>query len=198
MKRCIPNTLLLTLVVLFSQHGYAATGGVWQLNNDLSRLSFISTKATDIGEVHHFTRLQGTIGDAHTVAVEIDLASVETLIPIRNERMQQFLFAVAEYPTAEVRADVDADAWTGLPVGAVATLKQAATLRLKDRNVELDLQLLVARVGADRLVVSTLQPVLLNASAVGLGAGVEQLRAIAGLPNISQSVPVSFVLTFER
>jgi hypothetical protein len=33
---------------------------------------------------------------------------------------------------------------------------------------------------------------------VGLVAGIESLREIAGLPSISKAVPVSFVLTFDE
>ncbi|MGA1006933.1 MAG: hypothetical protein ACO3TP_11490, partial [Ilumatobacteraceae bacterium] len=35
----------------------------WDLNNSLSRLSFVSIKATDIGEVHSFTQLAGKLTD---------------------------------------------------------------------------------------------------------------------------------------
>ena len=37
---------------------------------------------------------------------------------------------------------------------------------------------------------------IINADAVSLADGVEQLREIAGLPSISKAVPVSFVLQF--
>jgi hypothetical protein len=39
---------------------------------------------------------------------------------------------------------------------------------------------------------------LLSASSLGLAEGVEQLRAIANLPDISLAVPVTFQLLFEK
>jgi len=37
-----------------------------------------------------------------------------------------------------------------------------------------------------------------NASQVGLLAGIEKLRELAGLPSISPAVPVTFSLIFEQ
>ena len=56
----------------------------------------------------------------------------------------------------------------------------------------------MARSGDSTLLVATRKPVVVNAPAFNLTDGVEALRAIAGLPNISLAVPVSFVLEFER
>jgi hypothetical protein len=57
--------------------------------------------------------------------------------------------------------------------------------------------LTVAKLGRQRLLVTSERPLLLNAADVGLADGVERLREIAGLPSISPAVPVSFVLLFE-
>ena len=55
-----------------------------------------------------------------------------------------------------------------------------------------------SRLGDDRILVASRKPVIVNASQVGLLAGVEKLREVAGLPSISPAVPVSFVLAFDR
>jgi hypothetical protein len=44
--------------------------------------------------------------------------------------------------------------------------------------------------------VVTLAPLVLNAEDFGLAAGIEALRQLAGLKNISLAVPVSAVLIF--
>ncbi len=59
-------------------------------------------------------------------------------------------------------------------------------------------ELLIARLAADRVLISTLKPIIVNASNVALAEGVEKLREIAGLPSISNAVPVTFVLQFVR
>jgi hypothetical protein len=187
------------LTLLFISSGcHAASEDGWRLNNDLSKLSFVSIKATDIGEVHSFTRLAGTIASDGVVDLNIDLSSVETLIPIRNERMQEFLFETGAFPVAHIAATLDTAILAGLKPGDVQIQAVEAALTLKEKTIPLTMQLIAAKVSDKRLVVSSLQPILLNAAAVGLSEGVEKLRDIAGLPNISQAVPVGVVLTFER
>jgi hypothetical protein len=51
---------------------------------------------------------------------------------------------------------------------------------------------------SDYVVVANLQPIVLNTASLGLGDGVEKLRELAGLPNITQAVPVTFVITFDN
>ena len=57
----------------------------WLLNNHRSELTFVSTKAIDIAEVHRFDSLAGRIEDNGKAVVTIDLASVDTGIDIRDE-----------------------------------------------------------------------------------------------------------------
>lgn len=169
----------------------------WNLDNDFSRLSFISIKATDVGEVHSFTHLSGAIALDGTVTVDISLASVETLIPIRNERMLEVLFEAAAFPTATISAGLEVEALQALSPGTLQPMTLEATLTMKDKPVPLTLQVMAARLDDETLLVTSLAPVLITAAAAGLSEGVEKLREIAGLPNISQAVPVSFVLTFR-
>ena len=56
----------------------------------------------------------------------------------------------------------------------------------------------VSRLTDNRILVASRKPVIVNASQVGLLAGVEKLREVAGLPSISPAVPVSFVLAFDQ
>ena len=54
------------------------------------------------------------------------------------------------------------------------------------------------RRSGDRLLVTSSQPVVVDAGALGLDEGVERLREIAGLPSITPAVPVSFRLTLRQ
>ena len=170
----------------------------WVLNNDLSRLSFISIKATDIGEVHKFTQLSGKIGADGSTAVIINLASADTLIPTRDERMREFLFETEMFPSAEITVALDGEELNTQKVGEVRIIALEANLEIKDKQIPITAEVLVSKVGHDTLVVAALQPIMMTAAAVGLSDGVEKLRELAGLPSISQAVPVSFVFTFQR
>ncbi len=170
----------------------------WDLNGELSSLSFASVKAGNVGEVHRFRSLSGSVNDDGAVSVAIDLASVDTLIPIRDERMRELLFEVVQFPSASVTASVSVADVLGAPLGSVVPAAVEGVLRLRDSELPLTMQLSIARLTEDRIVVSSAQPVMLNAASLGLVAGIEKLREIAGLPSISNAVPVSFVLVFDR
>ena len=181
-----------------ANEGSTSSTAEWSLDNTQSHLSFISTKATDIGEVHSFSQLSGAINAAGEVTIQINLTSVETLIPIRNERMLEFLFETNLFPMATLNADIDPASLQNLAAGATTTLDVDATITIKDQSTPIKLKILAARLSDHQLLVTARQPVLITAASVGLSEGVEKLRELAGLPNISQSVPVSFVLNFNN
>jgi len=60
-----------------------------------SSVNFLSTKNVNITESHSFDRLSGNLSSTGELSIEIDLTSVNTIIPIRNERMQKMLFNVS-------------------------------------------------------------------------------------------------------
>ena len=183
-----------------STNGASVTSATdeWSLDNAQSHLSFISIKATNVGEVHSFSQLSGAINAAGEVTIQINLASVETLIPIRNERMLEFLFETNLFPMATLNANVDPASLQNLAAGATTSLDVDATITIKDQSTPIKLKVLAARLSDKQLLVTARQPVLITAASVGLSEGVEKLRELAGLPSISQSVPVSFVLTFNN
>ena len=57
---------------------------------------------------------------------------------------------------------------------------------------------MVTRLAKDIFIVSSTEPVILNAENLGLTEGLESLRTVAGLPSISKSVPVSFFIKFRN
>jgi len=170
----------------------------WELDNAGSTLTFVSVKAGDLGEVHRFDTLSGSISRQGAVEVVVDLASVDTLIPIRDQRMRDILFEVTRFPTATLQAAVDAGKLAALLPGQTEAVSVMATLALKSQTLPLTLDVLVARLSETQILVASRQPVIVNAGEAGLVDGVEQLREIAGLPSISKAVPVSFVLVFRQ
>ena len=172
--------------------------GSWTLDNDASTLSFVSVKAGDLAEVHTFKTLAGTVDEQGRVAITIQLASVDTLIPIRDERMREMLFKTGLFPTATMTAELDVDSIESMAPGATSHASVELVLDLHGRSVPLSADVLVARLGSESVVVATRQPVVLNAASVDLVGGIEALREVANLPSISKAVPVSAVLTFSR
>jgi polyisoprenoid-binding protein YceI len=138
----------------------------------------------------------GYIGADGKVQLGIDLDSVETLIPIRNERMRELLFDTARFPAAKISAQVDPVILTATADGGVVTADLPITLSLHGIEQTLTAPVVVVREGDDRLRVLTSRPVLVNAVDFGLDSGITALREIAGLKAISVAVPVTLQLVF--
>jgi hypothetical protein len=73
-----------------------------------------------------------------------------------------------------------------------------AQLSLAGQTAPVEGQVLVVPMDKDRVSITTVAPIIVQASSLGLESGVEALREIAGLPSIGYSVPVTFSLTFTR
>lgn len=173
----------------------AQASAQWDLDAAQSELSFITVKAEHVAEVHSFTRLEGELSREGAVQLSIDLTSVETGISVRNERMQSMLFETGMYPRARVSANIDVDPITELSLGESVILDVEFILSLHGKELVFSTPLRATRV-IDGVRVSTTKPIIVNADAFDLVAGVESLREIAGLPSISLSVPVAFSLSF--
>jgi polyisoprenoid-binding protein YceI len=168
----------------------------WQLQPANSSLSFVSVKKDSVGEVMHFTKLNGSLDNAGKAVLSVALASVETGVPIRDERMRDLLFQVAQYPTATFQGTIDMKTVAGLKSGDQVHVPVKGELSLHGTSAEITADTLATKLADGRLSVVTTQPVIINTGKFGLNAGVQKLMELAGLPAISKAVPVTFALTF--
>ncbi|MEP1471447.1 MAG: YceI family protein [Halieaceae bacterium] len=168
----------------------------WELDNDRSAVNFISVKNSAIAETHSFTSLVGFIGADGKVQLGIDLDSVETLIPIRNERMRELLFETARFPAANLNTQVAPGILQAATEGGVVTTDIPVKLSLHDKEIELAVPVVVVGESGGLLRVLSSRPVILNAADFGLDKGVQALQEIAGLDAISTAIPVSIHLVF--
>jgi polyisoprenoid-binding protein YceI len=176
----------------------AVTEGAWALDPAASKLTYISIKAGEVAEANRFDRLSGSVASDGTASLAIDLASVETGVAIRNERMRDIFFAVADNPTANVTAKLDPKAFAGLAVGKTLTRPLKASVTIKGVTAEVDTEVLVTRVTDDRVTVVPSAPVIISTDMFDLTDELGELRAAAQLPSITPAVPVTFVLAFNR
>ncbi len=192
-------TILLLFLVSssYANCGNSNTSPIWRLNNDFSTLSFISIKKTNVAEVHSFKKLSGKIKETGKVSIHIPLASLETNIPVRNERMKKWLFETDKFPKATITANIDYQSIEDLSLGQSLSTTVKAKINLHGQQQSYDVAVTVIRSTTHTLVVISQQPILIQTKDFALTQGVEKLREIAGLPSISQVVPVSFILTFN-
>jgi polyisoprenoid-binding protein YceI len=165
----------------------------WSVDNDTSTLSFVTVKVEHVAEVHTFDRLSGSISPSGAVNIEIELASVNTLVPIRNERMQSMLFETNLFPTAAITAAVDIAGFAAMNAGSSEKVALTFDLSLRGQSQTYTTDVMVTRLSSG-LMVSTIKPIIVMAGSFDLLKGVQALREVAGLPSISRAVPVTFQL----
>ncbi|ASJ89997.1 YceI family protein [Porphyrobacter sp. CACIAM 03H1] len=174
------------------------TEGAWTLDPAGSRLAYVSIKAGEVAEANRFDTLAGSVAADGTASLDIDLASVNTGVDIRNERMREIFFGVAENPKATVTAKLDPAAFAGLAVGQSLTRPLTASVTIKGASADVETEVLVTRVSADRVTVVPTAPVIVSTDMFGLTDELGELRALAQLPSITPAVPVTFALAFKR
>ncbi|ALP54143.1 hypothetical protein Tel_13925 [Candidatus Tenderia electrophaga] len=170
----------------------------WTLVNDESTVSYVSIKKSKVGEVNYFKELNGTIERNGKLSVDIDLGSVETNVPIRNERMKSMFFEVASFPKANISASLDPETLAGMDIGE--TYKDSITFDLSLHGVskERDADVRVVKLAQNRILAMSLNPIIVNADQYNLAEGIEKLREVVSLPSISTAVPVTFSLVFKQ
>lgn len=185
--------LLCALVLFFSYSSMAD----WQLDPSNSSLNFMSTKNTHFSEMHSFDKFSGQISEQGKLSVTVNLASVNTLIEIRNTRMREILFKIDEFATAELSAELP-EIVTNAGIGQQNTIELEGKLALHGTTSPINMLVSVARLDENTYTAHTVKPIILNASQFGLESGVTALQTIAGLSNISLAVPVNFSVTFKK
>jgi polyisoprenoid-binding protein YceI len=179
-------------IVLAAPAAFAET---WTLDGEMSKISFGSIKNEYNGEVHHFGGLSGTVDGQGLVSITVPLASVETMIDIRNERMREIVFNNS--PTATLSATVDMAALGGLDIGEGMVTEADGTLTFLGKEVDLFTNLFVMRVGEGKVLVTTDGMLMVATDELGIDAPIDMLQEIAGLDGITRVSPVTLRLVFD-
>jgi len=169
----------------------------WVIDGNDSQLNFISIKKTNIAEVHEFKKLQGSYDSQGQFILDIDLVSVDTQNPVRDDRMKNYFFDVSKFSTAKITATINTDLVDAIAEGASQRFIVDANLDLHGVIKPLTLDIIVTRLVGAKLSVVSVQPVIINADDFELASGINKLMELASLPSISQAVPVSFYLTLK-
>ncbi len=182
------------IAVLLSSGAHAD----WTLDGTASSFYYVTSKAAAVSEVNTFAGLSGSIANDGTAMLMIDLKTVNTAIEVRDQRMRDIAFKVAEFPTAHVTVKVDAAALDSMAPGTMIAASYEAAVSMHGVNAAIPAELRVIKVDADTVLVQTAKPLLVAASSVGLAEAVEELRTVANLPSINPQVVVDFSLTYNK
>ena len=191
----LKHLALLSVLSISSVISTAADACAWKLDPQHARLAFASVKNDHIAELHRFTELKGIWAGAN-LTIEIPISGLDTLIPIRNERMAEHLFKAEQHPAIQVTATVPPQQIDGLKVAESKVLELLLTVEIAGQRGQVPATVQVTKVDSRRLLASTVQPIMINSATFGLTEGIETLRGIAGLSSIDQVVPVTFSVAF--
>lgn len=170
----------------------------WQLDNQQSSLKFVTVKNDVVAETHSLKKLTGQLNDDGSFTVNVDVASLDTLIPIRNERMLEHLFKAKQFAAITASGKIDAGKLAGLATGAslVETLPLQLTITGITQTVNAAVK--IVKLSDKQVLAFTEAPVLVKAADFKLDNGVKTLQDIAKLNRIELVVPVTFQVTFSK
>lgn len=191
--RAILKTALVASLLLSS-----LANAQWTLDSEKSDVFFLTTKNTHISETSHFKTLSGALSNNGEATLNIDLASIDSLIPIRNERMAKFLFETSKFSQATVSVQIPEQQLEALNKQGNIETSIKAKVNLHGVEKELSVSVFASQDNAGNITVLTRQPLLIQATDFALNSGIDKLKEIAKLQAISYTVPVSFKLTYSK
>lgn len=193
-KITISALLIFLANIVFSNAALAD----WKMDTKNSNISYGTIKNDAIGESNYFKTINGNITDAGAINVEIDLASVDTQLELRDERMRDIVFKVVDNPKAKLTGNIDLKPFESLKNGENSVIETSVTLELVGEVIEIDTTLVVVRLGENKVLVIPQNVLFIDADDFELADAIETLRELAGLDTIATVAPMSFYLTFTR
>ncbi|MEH8022405.1 YceI family protein [Rheinheimera metallidurans] len=185
--------LIALSLLLSSQVAVAAN---WQLDNEKSSLYFVSVKNDVVAETHQFNQLSGS-WDGKTVSITVPVMSMQTNIPIRNERIWQYVLQAEQYANIKVSVPLSDDSVAALSVNNSTVLDLPLTITIAKEQAMINSKVRITKLSDNTLQASSESPLMLNTNSFNLTAGVAKLQELAGLKRIDPLVPVSFNVRFS-
>ncbi|MRI34711.1 hypothetical protein EOPP23_17145 [Endozoicomonas sp. OPT23] len=170
----------------------------WILDNERSKFYFTFTKNTHLATTATFEQLKGSISDKGTAMLYIDLASLESGIVKRDNRLRELFFRVADFPMAEVSVRLSKRIEKKIITGETVLIKSSAKVKLNGKQVRMRPELSVYQHENGDIEVSSIQPVLLNATTFDYDDQVQAMVDLAGVNNISKTVMINFRLYYQQ
>lgn len=168
----------------------------WYLDNESSRLSFVTTQNLDRADVHRFLVLHGKVDDKGAARLQVELESINSSTPSRDERIRNQVFEADRFPDAVITAQLDVRPISDLANGAQLEMRLPLSVELHGERQKYHALLLATRLDERRFQVVTLEPLVLRAEDFGFAPAIAALRKRMGLDALSLAVPVGAVLIF--
>ncbi|NOI15320.1 YceI family protein [Vibrio hepatarius] len=172
----------------------ALSNGNYQLDPNLSSVSFATTKKQYIVEPATLNLLSGVLSEKGEFQVIAELKSLSTGVPIRDTRLNELYFDAAKYPNVTVSGVID---WQVLADGPVKT-NISADVSMYGNTKKMDFPVIIVPTD-NYLTVSSSAVVVVNAADFGIPTeNLAKLAETVGGIEISTQVPLTLSLTFIK
>ncbi len=172
----------------------ALSNGNYQLDPNLSSVSFATTKKQYIVEPATLNLLSGALSEKGEFQVIAELKSLSTGVPIRDTRLNELYFDAAKYPNVTVSGVID---WQALAGGPVKT-NISADVSIYGNTKKMDFPVIIVPTD-NYLTVSSSAVVVVNAADFGIPTeNLAKLAETVGGIEISTQVPLTLSLTFIK
>jgi polyisoprenoid-binding protein YceI len=192
-KTTLAAFLLLSLTTL--NGAFAASKYMVDSNNSV--VNFSTIKKQYVVEPAVFEGVTGSISNSGKVEINIDLSSVNTNISIRDQRLKALFFKVVKFPQASVKATIDMKKIKS--IRHYKRMEIPAILEFYGISKEIKLEVLIAKVYKNKLLITSMKPIIINAKDYGIPAkNLMVLSKTVGGLSLSDKVAVNFVLSFAH
>jgi len=182
-----------------AQDGPFAQG--WDLDPAASQITFGSIKFEDgkeVVETHSFAKFAGAIETDGTVAIRVNLDSVDTKNDLRNVRMRFLFFETFKYPEATVTARLTSDMAAGLAAGSTKDVSIPFSFQIHNATNQMLTDATVTVEGPDRISVRSKTPVSFLVDDFGLSDNLSKIAETAGGFQIVSKMTIEYQFTFNR
>ena len=94
-------------------------------------------------------------------------------------------------PAATITAQIDMDTMKAMDVGSTAMMDMEGNVSLVGQEVPMDAQVMVARLADDKVLVTTMDMMMLYVEDFELMGGIDKLMELAGLDSITRVSPIT-------
>lgn len=174
-----------------------ANAATWQLDNEQSSLHFVSVKNELVAETHAFQALNGS-WDEKSVSVSIPVSSMQTNIPIRNDRIWQYVLQADQFANIQIKAPLTSESIASLTAGNSLVQDLPLTATIAGQSAVVTAKVRITMLNGSTLQAVTEAPLMLDTNQFKLAAGIAKLQELAGLKRIDPMVPVTFNVRFSK
>ena len=185
------------LALSFALCAGVANAATWQLDNEQSSLHFVSVKNELVAETHAFQALNGS-WDEKSVSVSIPVSSMQTSIPIRNDRIWQYVLQADQFANIQIKAPLTSESIASLTAGNSLVQDLPLTATIAGQSAVVTAKVRITMLNGSTLQAVTEAPLMLDTNQFKLGAGIAKLQELAGLKRIDPMVPVTFNVRFSK